>query len=66
MWVGMHTSKLLHFGATTTQRVEGSHASIKHVLEGRMNLDEVMDCLDQMFRRKVCLLLLRCFIYANR
>jgi hypothetical protein len=52
----MHTYKLLHFGATTRQRVEGSHASIKRLLEGKMNTEEVLDRVDKMFRRKVCFL----------
>lgn len=53
MWVGIHTCQLLHFGATTTQRVEGSHASIKNVLEGKQNIEEVIDRIDMMYRRKV-------------
>jgi hypothetical protein len=52
----MHTYKSLHFGATTTQRFEGNHASIKRLLEGKMNTEEVLDRVDKMFRRKVCFL----------
>ena len=66
MWVGMHTCKLLHFGAMTTQRVESSHASIKHLLDGKMSAEEVLDRVDMMYRRKVHSLVSSYFRFSNR
>jgi hypothetical protein len=54
MWVGVHTSKIVHLGATTTQRVEGSHGGIKYILEGgQRNLEEALDRMDRLFERQV-------------
>ncbi|KAI8148169.1 hypothetical protein BJV82DRAFT_664501 [Fennellomyces sp. T-0311] len=40
-WVGVHLNKLLHFGNTTTNRVEDSHANIKNILKRAHLIDDL-------------------------
>ena len=54
MWVGVHASKIVPLGATTTQRVEGSHEGIGYILErGQRNSEEALDRMDRLFERQV-------------
>ena len=48
MWAGYLTIELCHFGCTTTQRVEGSHAVLKRsvALSSRTNLNTMFDIID--------------------
>ncbi|CAG8601231.1 6273_t:CDS:10 [Cetraspora pellucida] len=46
-WIGIYTSRIMHFGATTMQHVEGTHLAIKHVLETSGSLMRVFNYLDR-------------------
>lgn len=46
-WVGFYTSRIMHFGATTMQRVEESHSALKHALETSGSLTKAFNCLDR-------------------
>ncbi|SAL99344.1 hypothetical protein [Absidia glauca] len=49
-WVGVYTNKLAHFGCVTTNRVEGSHATLKtRVTKANGNLDKVFVELDRWY-----------------
>ncbi|CAG8830884.1 20610_t:CDS:2, partial [Gigaspora margarita] len=49
-WVGIYTSRKLHFGATTTQRVEGAHSAMKHGIETSGSLTKSFNSLDRWLR----------------
>ncbi|CAG8580980.1 4346_t:CDS:2, partial [Cetraspora pellucida] len=49
-WVGIYTSRIMHFGATTTQRVESTHSAIKHALETSGSLMRAFNYLDRWLR----------------
>ncbi|CAG8820214.1 8290_t:CDS:2, partial [Gigaspora margarita] len=49
-WVGIYTSKMMHFGATTTQRVEGAHPAMKRAIETSGSLTKSFNSLDRWLR----------------
>ncbi|RIB14916.1 hypothetical protein C2G38_2094504 [Gigaspora rosea] len=49
-WVGVYTSRIMHFGAMTTQRVEGTHSAITHALEISGSLTKAFNYLDRWLR----------------
>ncbi|RIB06511.1 hypothetical protein C2G38_2115875, partial [Gigaspora rosea] len=49
-WVGVYTSRIMHFGATTTQRVKGIYSAIKHILETSESLIKAFNNLDRWLR----------------
>ncbi|CAG8709325.1 11951_t:CDS:2, partial [Ambispora leptoticha] len=49
-WVGVYTSKLMHFGAITTQHVEGAHSAMKHAIESSGSLTKAFISLDRWLR----------------
>ncbi|CAG8837144.1 12919_t:CDS:2, partial [Gigaspora margarita] len=46
-WVGVYTSRIMHFNSTTTQCVEGTHSAIKHALESSRSLTRLFSSLDR-------------------
>lgn len=52
-WVGAYTSKILHFGATTTQRVEGAHAFMKAEIRSAGSINNAMEKIDLCIRQQV-------------
>lgn len=53
-WTAFHTYKLLHFGNRSTNRVEGSHAAIKHKVQSSSGtLKLVTDKIDQWYKKRV-------------
>ncbi|CAG8536495.1 6761_t:CDS:2 [Scutellospora calospora] len=61
--VGAYTSRIMHFGATTTQYVEGTHSAMKHVIETSGSLIRSFNiCIDPLLAqddKKRLVLLLR-------
>ncbi|RIB12009.1 hypothetical protein C2G38_2102094 [Gigaspora rosea] len=49
-WVGFYTSRIMHFNATTTQRVEGAHSAMKRAIEASGSLTKSFNSLDRWLR----------------
>ncbi|CAG8853211.1 32954_t:CDS:1, partial [Gigaspora margarita] len=46
-WVGVYTSKIMHLGSTTTQRIKGAHSAMKHAIETSGSLTKSFNLLDR-------------------
>ncbi|CAG8819889.1 12024_t:CDS:2 [Cetraspora pellucida] len=55
-WIGVYTSRIMHFGAMMTQYVEGAHSAIKHALETSGILTKAFNHLNSDKSRLVLLL----------
>ncbi|RIB21407.1 hypothetical protein C2G38_2176751 [Gigaspora rosea] len=49
-WVRVYTSRIMHFNATTTQCIEGTHLAIKLALESSESLTRSFSSLDRWLR----------------